>query len=68
MEREWEKTKGNNKKTESKKASELTERRRHRTGKSKQYGTGTSRGTRTGPKLTVVVTVSTETFDRMIRE
>ena len=53
---------------ESKKASELTERRRHRTGKSKQYGTGTSRGTRTGPKLTVVVTVSTETFDRMIRE
>jgi len=36
---------------ESKKASELTERRRHRTGKSKQYGTGTSRGTRTGPKL-----------------
>jgi len=49
---------------ESKKASELTERRRHRTGKSKQYGTGT----RTGPKLTVVVTVSNEAFDRIIRK
>ena len=40
------KTKGNNK-TKAKEAAELTETRRHRTGKPKQEGIGT----RTGPKL-----------------